>query len=82
MKTPKRERELVLLSKESLLSEQALEHELHELEDFFRFSESLDVFCKTHELAKRNGISRKTGELTKQFFKKNFDAFCFLICIN
>lgn len=82
MKTPNRERELVLLLKTAFMSERALEKELTNLEELFLFTESEKLFCKTHELVRRNGITRKSSSLSKIFTSKELKPFYFLICIN
>jgi len=65
MKTPNRERELVLLLKSAFMSEQALEKELFNLEELFKFAESEKIFSSTHELVQRNGITNKKTILSK-----------------
>ena len=82
MKTPNSERELVLLLKKAFLNEQALEKELTNLEELFQFTESEKIFCRTHELAQRNGITRRKISMSKIYAKKELKPFCFLICIN
>ena len=82
MKTPKGERELVLLLKTGLLSESALERELGNLEEIFRLSETPIMFCHTHELVTRFKITQKISSLTEAFYKRELKAFHFLICRN
>ena len=82
MKTPNRERELVLLLKTAFMSERALEKELTNLEELFLFAESEKLFYQTHELVKRNNITRKPSSLSKVFTSKELKPFYFLICIN
>lgn len=82
MKTPKRERELVLLLKTARMSEKALEKELISLEELFQFAESEKVFCITHELVQRNGITNKSSILSKTFYSRELKPFYFLLCIN
>ena len=82
MKTPNRERELVLLSKMAMMSDEALEKELINLEDLFLYSESLTAFCQTHQLVKRNNITNRTAALSAVFYKKELKPFHFLLCIN
>jgi len=79
MKTPNRERELVLLSKTALMSEEALEKELISLERIFQYAESLAVFCQTHELVQRNHITSKKTKLTSIFSKHFLKPFWFLL---
>jgi hypothetical protein len=82
MKTPKRERELVLLLKTGLLSEEALERELLSLEEIFRLLETPVMFCHTHELVTRYKVTQKNSSLTNVFYKRELKPFHFLICRN
>lgn len=82
MKTPNRERELVLLSKTAMQSDEALEKELTGLEELLDFTESLPAFCTTHELVQRNGITAKRMRLEKIFRQQELKPFEFLLCIN
>lgn len=79
MKTPNRERELVLLLKTALMSEKALEKELISLEHLFLYAESEIAFCQTHELVLRNGITSKRSRLTNVYHNKQLGSFCFLV---
>jgi len=79
MKTPHKERELVLLSKTALMSEEALEKELINLENIFEFVESPSMFSKSHELVKRNRITRKASTLEKIYQKRLLKPFHFLV---
>lgn len=79
MKTPNRERELVLLSKTALMSEKALEKELISLEQLFLYAESETAFCQTHELVQRNGITSKKTRLINIFYSHRLKPFWFLM---
>jgi hypothetical protein len=79
MKTPNRERELVLLSKTALMSEKALEKELISLEELFLYAESETAFCQTHELVQRNRITSKKARLTIIFYSHLLKPFWFLM---
>ena len=79
MKTPNRERELVLLSKTALMSEKALEKELTSLEQLFLYAESESAFCQTHELVQRNGITSKKAKLINIFYSHQLKPFWFLM---
>jgi len=79
MKTPNRERELVLLSKTALMSEKALEKELINLEQLFLYAESDSAFCQTHELVQRNRITSKKARLTQIFYRHHLKPFWFLV---
>ena len=79
MKTPNRERELVLLSKTALMSEKALEKELISLEQLFLYAESEPAFCQTHELVQRNRITSKKTRLTIIFYNNQLKPFWFLV---
>ena len=79
MKTPNRERELVLLSKTALMSEKALERELINLEHLFQYAESDTAFCQTHELVLRNGITSKRSKLINVYRTHELKPFWFLV---
>ena len=79
MKTPNRERELVLLSKTALMSEKALEKELISLEELFLYAESEAAFCQTHELVLRNKITSKKPKLINLYYDHNLKPFWFLV---
>jgi hypothetical protein len=79
MKTPNRERELVLLSKTALMSEKALEKELISLEQLFLYAESATAFCQTHELVQRNRITSKKTRLSVIFYNHLLKPFWFLV---
>ena len=79
MKTPNRERELVLLLKTALMSEKALEKELISLEHLFLYAESAIAFCQTHELVLRNHITSKRSKLINVFYEHQLKPFWFLV---
>jgi len=79
MKTPNRERELVLLSKTALMSEKALEKELINLEQLFLYAESEKAFGQTHELVQRNRITSKKRRLIYIFYNHELKPFWFLL---
>jgi len=79
MKTPNRERELVLLSKTAMMSEKALEKELLNLEHLFLYAESEAAFCQTHELVLRNRITSKKARLTVLYYNHLLKPFWFLL---
>jgi len=79
MKTPNRERELVLLLKTALMSEKALEKELISLEHLFLYTESEGAFCLTHELVLRNGITSKKTKLVNVYYDHQLKPFWFLV---
>ena len=79
MKTPNRERELVLLSKTAQMSEKALEKELINLEHLFLYAESATVFCQTHELVLRNRITTQRSKLIKIYNQHHLKPFRFLL---
>ena len=79
MKTPNRERELVLLSKTALMSEKALEKELISLEGLFLYAESEVAFCQTHELITRNRITSRRERLKIIYYNHHLKPFWFLM---
>jgi hypothetical protein len=82
MKTPMKDRELLLLLKTGKLSEQALEKELYNLDELLTYTESSNAFCCTHELASRFSITGKKEKLSQYYRKTKLKAFYFLICKN
>ena len=82
MKTPNRERELVLLSKTAMMSEKALEKELISLEALFLYAESEAAFCMAHELVARNNITSKRSRLVEVFKNPHLKPFWFLVNLN
>jgi len=79
MKTPNRERELVLLLKTALMSEKALEKELISLEQLFLYAESEAAFCQTHQLVQRNRITSKKTQLITLYYNHQLKPFWFLV---
>ena len=79
MKTPNRERELVLLSRTALMSEKALEKELISLENLFLYAESETAFCQTHELVTRNRITSRKEKLKIIYYNHLLKPFWFLM---
>ncbi|HKC37824.1 MAG TPA: hypothetical protein VKB95_17225 [Chitinophagaceae bacterium] len=79
MKTPNRERELVLLLKTALMSEKALEKELISLEHLFLYAESGTAFCQTHELVLRNRITSQRSKLINVYYDHQLKPFWFLV---
>ena len=79
MKTPNRERELLLLSKTALMSEKALEKELINLEYLFLYAESASAFCQTHELVLRNRITSQRSKLINVYYDHQLKPFWFLL---
>ena len=79
MKTPNRERELVLLSKTALMSEKALERELINLEHLFLYAESETAFCQTHQLVLRNRITSNKAKLRNLYYDHQLKPFWFLM---
>ena len=79
MRTPNRERELVLLLKTALMSEKALEKELISLEHLFLYAESESAFCQTHELVLRNSITSQRSKLINVYNDHQLKPFWFLV---
>ena len=79
MKTPNKERELVLLSKTALMSEKALEKELINLEHLFLYAESETAFCQTHQLVLRNRITSDKAKLRNLYYDHQLKPFSFLV---
>ena len=79
MKTPNKERELVLLLKTAQMSEKALEKELISLENLFLYAESDAAFCQTHELILRNGTTSKRSKLINVYRTHRLKPFWFLV---
>ena len=59
-----------------------MEKELERLDLLLSRSESVELFCISHELVKRDYITRKTSILKKAYFKEPEKPFWFLISKN
>lgn len=76
------DRDLLVLIKTDLMTEQAIEREVEKLHYIFLDLESADCFAVCHELVNRNYITDKLSRLRNVFYENELKPFCFLICKN
>lgn len=72
-------RDLLLLYKTEVYSEDLLQHEVECLHQILLQVEHNDVFCSAHELATRSKITNKTKAIIKAISYASLKHFCFLI---
>lgn len=77
MQRPKRD--ILVVVKNHLMSEQAIEQEVVGLNEILRFAESDEQFCIAHELVKRNRITQKPARILKAIRFAALEPFYFLI---
>ena len=70
---------LLVIFKNSFISEQAIEQEVECLNGILIAAESTEQFCKAHELVDRNHITRKKTRIIKETRYFNLRPFRFLI---
>jgi len=73
------DRDLLVLIKNELMSQRAIEQEVAYLNHILRKTELPHQFCKAHELVQRNHITRKTSRLLVAFRLPLLKPFWFLI---
>lgn len=75
-----RNRDLLVLFKQDLMSPQAIEFEVTQLHQMLYDVESLDAFARAHELIDLNNykISKKAYKIKRHLQLKNAPAFVFL----
>jgi len=78
MKTS-RDRDLLVLIKNEFMSQQAMDHEVEQLNSLLRQTELPHQFCKAHELVQRNSITQKADRLLAAFRSPLLRPFWFLI---
>jgi hypothetical protein len=78
MKTS-RDRDLLVLIKNEFMSQQAIDHEVDQLNNILRHTELPHQFCKAHELVQRNKITQKAHRLLVAFRSPLLKPFWFLI---
>jgi len=81
MKTS-RDRDLLVLIKNEFMSQQAIDHEVQQLNNILRQTELPHQFCNTHELVQRNKITQKSHRLLLAFRSPLLKPFWFLIGMN
>ena len=81
MKTS-RDRDLLVLIKHEFKSQQAIEHEVEQLNNILRQTELPHQFCLAHELVQRNRITEKAPRLLAAFRSPLLKPFWFLISRN
>ncbi len=75
-------REIVLLMRSWLPGEKAMEREMEQLDRLLSRVESPELFCITHELVRRNYITRKGSAIKKIYYQRDLKPFWFLISKN
>lgn len=73
------DRDLLVLFRNEFMSQQAIEHQVEQLNIILRFTELPNQFCKAHELVRRNRITRKTQKLVEAYHQTKLKPFWFLI---
>jgi hypothetical protein len=81
MKTS-RDRDLLVLIKNEFMSQQAIDHEVEQLNNILRYTELPHQFCRAHELVQRNKITQKADRLLVAFRSPLLKPFWFLISRN
>jgi hypothetical protein len=77
-----RDRDLLVLIKHEFMSQQAIEHEVEQLNNILRQTELPHQFCKAHELVQRNSITQKPPRLLAAYRSSLLKPFWFLISRN
>lgn len=76
------DRDLLVLIKNEFMSQQAIEHEVEQLNNILRQTELPHQFCKSHELVQRNRITQKTRRVLAAFRSPLLKPFWFFISRN
>lgn len=76
------DRDLLVLIKNQFMSQQAIEHEVEQLNNILHQIELPHEFCKAHELVQRNRVTQKTPRLMAAFRMPLLKPFWFLISKN
>ena len=73
------ERKLVVLFREGAVNEIAMEKLIENLDEILKPVESVDLFCKTHELADRHCIVQNKSKLKSVFNGEALSPYFFII---
>jgi hypothetical protein len=73
------DRDLLVLYKSEMYSEDLLQHEVECLHKILLQVERNDIFCSAHELATRIKITQKTKAIVKAISQTRLKPFHFLI---
>ena len=76
---PGPKRDILVVVKDQLLSEQAIEHEVECLNEILRLAESNEQFCIAHELVNRNRITCRPQRILKAIRYPELRPFRFLL---
>ena len=76
------DRDLLVLIKNEFMIQQAIDHEVEQLNHILRQTEIPHQFCKAHELVQRNKITQKSHRLLIAFRSPLLKPFWFLISRN
>ncbi len=77
MKTPNRD--LLVLLKNEFVSQQAIEHEVQCINHILIQAESVEQFCKAHELVERRRITSRPKKILRAIRFTELKPFRFLI---
>ena len=72
-------RDIILLMKDTRLLQQAIELEVTSLHEMIATVETVDAFCKAHELVARNKITSRKFKMLDAIKQKTLRPFYFLI---
>ena len=73
------DRDLLVLYKADVYSDDLLQHEVECLHKILLQVERNDIFCLAHELVRRNSITSKTRSILKSISRVKLKPFYFLI---
>ena len=75
----KSNRDLLVLFKNQLMTEQSFEEEVDWLNEILFTAESPEQFCKAHELVDRNQITFSNKKILKELRRSRLRPFRFLL---
>ena len=73
------DRDLLVLYKADVYNDDLLQREVESLHRILLEVECNDIFCKAHELVKRNSITSKTRSIIKAISQLQLKPFYFLL---
>lgn len=73
------DRDLLVLYKADVYSDDLLQKEVESLHKILLGVECNDIFCRVHELVKRNNITSKSKSIIKAISHLQLQPFCFLL---
>lgn len=72
-------RDIMVMLKHEFMTEHAIQQEVETLNKLLAQTESLESFCRAHELVDRNRITSKAKKILKESHFYNLRPFRFLI---